>query len=111
MLSMTSFTPAVLSTSHRAESRSNSFRVARERYDAIVCRGSDVVEYIVLRQPVVIQLAVECGHELGVRDISVHRDQVADALNIRKLANFLGCLQLLLVQINVASQGHDAVFD
>jgi hypothetical protein len=43
------------------------------------------------------------------KGLAVHRNQVPYSLDIFRFADFLGRIQLLLIQIHVAAQGDDAI--
>ena len=112
MLSITSLTPGMLFTSDRAESRPTSVTsFAVQSGDAVIYRDVDKVELVVVADAVVVQLAIEFRFQFRVRSADeLHRNSVADALHSIQLANFLGCIQLLLVQIHGAGKRHNAIF-
>ncbi len=57
-----------------------------------------------------MQLALELGFELGVGRGRTDRDQITHALHFVQLADFLGRIQFLLIEINRAGKRHNAVF-
>src|SRR4029077_7271665 len=78
--------------------------------DAIFHRRSYKIKLVVVTNAVVVKLAIQFGRELGIgHDGTGNCDQVAHALHVRQFANSLGRIQLLLVEVDGAGEGHDAV--
>src|SRR5262249_43230187 len=87
------------------------FNLADQGHNSVVHRSGDEVEQVVVADAVIGQLAVERRRQFGVRHHGADFNQVAHALYFVHLANFFGGIQLLLINIYLAGEGHNAVLN